>query len=177
MKDLLARDFSDTGKCNYYTTRDTYLQSPSVMLIQVSILVSYEFLNPSQASTNLMLCRRTVHTPRTLTGWFWPLRRWASWGVFTTKMWETALSVRHGSNCKNHTKCWATKHTVSGWHSKRICISVSCIPIIEWLEGYGFVNWFLSRLSDIGGMLMLLATGLAGSCLAFVVEIIMRGKK
>ena len=37
VKDLLARDFSDVGVCNYYTTTDTYLQAPIVLLIRVSV--------------------------------------------------------------------------------------------------------------------------------------------
>ena len=42
VRDLLARDFSDSGKCNYYTTKDTFLQAPIVLLIQVIILASNE---------------------------------------------------------------------------------------------------------------------------------------
>ena len=39
VRDLLARDFSATGKCNYYTSEDTFLDSPQLMLIQVGIAV------------------------------------------------------------------------------------------------------------------------------------------
>ena len=44
VQDLLARDFSDAGKCNFYTTRDTFLQSPIVLLIQVNIMLSHKLL-------------------------------------------------------------------------------------------------------------------------------------
>ena len=36
VRDLLARDFSSTGTCNYYTTEDTFLDAPQSMLFQVS---------------------------------------------------------------------------------------------------------------------------------------------
>lgn len=40
VRDLLARDFSSTGTCNYYTTEDTFLNAPQSMLLQVSRLFS-----------------------------------------------------------------------------------------------------------------------------------------
>ena len=42
VRDLLARDFSSTGTCNYYTIEDTFLDAPQSMLVQVSVLFSYE---------------------------------------------------------------------------------------------------------------------------------------
>ena len=42
VRDLLARDFSSTGTCNYYTIEDTFLDAPQSMLVQVSELFSNE---------------------------------------------------------------------------------------------------------------------------------------
>ena len=42
VRDLLARDFSSTGTCNYYTIEDTFLDAPQSMLVQVSKLFSYK---------------------------------------------------------------------------------------------------------------------------------------
>ena len=42
VRDLLARDFSSTGTCNYYTIEDTFLDAPQSMLVQVRELFSNE---------------------------------------------------------------------------------------------------------------------------------------
>ena len=38
VRDLLARDFSSAGKCNYYTTKDRFLVSSTILLVQVGQL-------------------------------------------------------------------------------------------------------------------------------------------
>ena len=35
IKDLKSRDFSDTGRCNYYTTEEKFFTTPAVMALQV----------------------------------------------------------------------------------------------------------------------------------------------
>ena len=45
VRDLLARDFSATGTCNYYTTEDTFLDAPQSMLVQVNRSFSAKRVN------------------------------------------------------------------------------------------------------------------------------------
>ena len=43
--DLKSQDFSDTGKCNYYTIDETFFTTPAVMAFQVCLVICQSFTN------------------------------------------------------------------------------------------------------------------------------------
>ena len=59
VRDLLARDFSATGTCNYYTTEDTFLDAPQSMLVQVNRSISANRFNRLTMTYNF---REAAHT-------------------------------------------------------------------------------------------------------------------